>query len=167
MSIIGNLLRLTPAQLAWLLDDPGQTHAFVHGIVMAELRAAPVSPERARSLCVEKSWHAISMLLGRVDFPIDFFAPGVGADLGEESDDGTDRRYLSAEQVQLAADWFTLTTFDELVGDLDPADPDTKVYWVHWDEPWQVGMVRDHFDELVRFVTAAAHDGDAILRFFT
>jgi hypothetical protein len=165
VSIIGTFVRVTPAELAQLRHDPTRVHSFVHTIVMAELTGSPVPPEQARSLCVDKCWDALGFLLHRVDFPIDLFRDGT--DLGELDDDGTERRCLSAGQVRRAAEWFTLIEFDELIANLDSADPSTQVYWVRWEISASVEVVRQHFQAVVRFFTAAAASGDAVLRYYT
>jgi len=165
VSIIGNFVRISPAELAHLRDDPMRVHSFVHGLVKAELTGPPVAPEHARSLCVDKCWDALGFLLDRVDFPVDLFRDGT--DLGELDDGGTERRCLSVEQVRLAAEWFTVVEFEDVIADFDPADPEAAVYWVRWDEPAFVEIVREHFQALTRFFAVAAASGEAVLRYYT
>jgi hypothetical protein len=57
--------------------------------------------------------------------------------------------------------------FDDVIADLEPAQPAARVYWVRWEEPASVAIVREHFQAVARFITVAAANGEAVLRYYT
>lgn len=132
MSRIGYYLEVTPAELAQLRHEPRQAHAFVH---------------RAEDdLCVERYASDIQILLDRVGLPFDVVRGGVK--LCDDCAGGDGVAFFSVEEVRVAAEWFTLVSFDELASGRE------------------LEHVRPYFDGLTSLFAAAARNGDAILRWF-
>lgn len=104
MSRIGDYLRVSPAELTRLQQDPRQAHAFVSRTVR----------DPARSLCVEKFASDIQILLDQVGLPIDVVRGGVRLCDDCRGGDG-----IESFSVEEAADGFTPVSFDEPARDGD------------------------------------------------
>ncbi|MFB9902389.1 YfbM family protein [Allokutzneria oryzae] len=158
----GNYLRVTQDELERAIDDPSwlQEHAQD---VRDEVEDADLPPEEARYLTTHKAWHAIAFLLGRAEFHVDV-VHGEG-ELAEEEDWGYGPpRFLSAEQVESAAEALAGIDFDELIDGIDPAElTEADVYPLTWDEDDALEWVGHWFRPLAPFFAAAAADGDAVI----
>ncbi|MFF8384540.1 YfbM family protein [Streptomyces kanasensis] len=163
MSMIGEYVRLTPAQFERALGDPEWARGLVDELVDAELDEEPDAAS-ARCLSTDKAWHALDFLLSRLDFPVDVV---FGEEpLPEAGDWGyAPPRYLTPERVRAAAEALADVPAARLVEGVGPEDlARAEVYpSVVWERGESLDYVTHHYDELVPFLTSAARDGDAVL----
>lgn len=163
MSMIGEYVRVTPAELERVLGDPEGAPGLVGRLVEADLRR-PRTPSAARSLGIGTAWDALGFLLRRVGFPVDIAR-------GEEPVPGADDwgygppRHLAADRVGEAAEALAKVSGEELVAGVTPRElADADVYpGVLWRRGESLDHVRGHYEALVPFFAAAARDGDAML----
>lgn len=160
MSIIGEYLRVTPAQLERAVRDP--EWALDHADEVREAEDQPESPSTAsRYYSTYKAWDLIRFLLARTGMPVDIIH---GEEPFTEEDWGYGPpRYLHPEHVQLAAHTLRTCTYDQLIEGVSPDDlTRAEVYPLGWD----VGMLgwgRHWYDGLTHFFEATATAGDAML----
>ncbi|MFE3017955.1 YfbM family protein [Streptomyces sp. NPDC059256] len=178
MSMIGEYVRVTAAQLDQAIKDPEWASDLIDELIEADWEGgaapeedpsgtapdAPTSTLGVRSLDVDKAWDALDFLLRRRDFPVDIIhgeAPIPGAD-----DWGYGPpRYLTPARVQVAADALRGLTADELVADVSPQElARADVYpRIIWERGESLDYVRGYFAVLVPFFQAAAQAGDGML----
>ncbi|WP_225801032.1 YfbM family protein [Streptomyces sp. NK15101] len=161
MGMIGKYARLAPAELQRTLDDPALGCQLVDAIGEAG--------EDGLRLDVDKAWHAMSFLLGRLGLPVEVVC-------GEQEVTGApDRgygppRYLSPAQVRTAAEGLARIDGTTLTGaatrqELFEAGIYPDVIWTRDEDA--LAYVRAHYENLVAFVTAAALAGDAVVTWIT
>jgi hypothetical protein len=160
MSMIGEYLRLTSAELARTIEDPAWALELAE---QDEDETDEPSPESARHFTTYKTWDMLRFLLQRAGFPVDIV-------FGEEPFTDDDwgygpPRYLTSERVRTAADALSSTTYDDLVRGVNPAELDTATVYPTggWDEPDSLEWARGYYGSLIRFFATAADDGDAML----
>lgn len=168
MSMIGEYLRVTAAELDQALQDPDWALDLAEEVQDAEEQSAP-APAEARHFSTSKTWDLLGFLLTRADFPVDVIH---GEEpFAEEEDWGYGPpRYLRSERVRLAARTLRATTYDQLVDGVHPADltkadvyPLAGAYPLGWDEPGALEWGRGCYDGLTQFFEAAAAADDAVL----
>ncbi|CAG6392327.1 YfbM family protein [Streptomyces cocklensis] len=162
MSMIGEYLRVTAAELARAVDDPDWAADLVERIREAEDDAEP-APSDARHFSTYKAWDLLRFLLARAGFPVDVVH---GEEPFAEDDDWGygPPKYLPPSRVRLAAQALRATPYDRLTSGLDPAElTAAEVYPVMWDQPGAVEWGRHWYDALTRFLSAAASADDALL----
>ncbi|WP_037908577.1 YfbM family protein [Actinacidiphila yeochonensis] len=163
MSMIGEYVRLTPAELERAVKDPEWAQDFVDELVESELEESP-DASAARCHDTDKAWHALDFLLGRLAFPVDIVH-------GEEVLPGAEDwgygppRYLTPERVRLAAEKLTAMTPEDLVDGVTPDDlAQADVYpRIIWERGESLDYVAEHFRDLLPFFEAGARDGHAML----
>ncbi|WP_409474616.1 YfbM family protein [Streptomyces sp. HC307] len=151
MSMIGEYVRLTPAELDRAVRDPDWAHEFVDELIEAELDERPEVSE-ARCHDTDKAWHALDFLLRRLAFPVDIVH-------GEEEIPGAEDwgygppRYLTPEQVRAAADALMVTSHQTLIEDVTPADlAQADIYPnIIWEHGESLDYVTSHYQSLVPF----------------
>jgi len=161
MSMNGNWLRVTPAELDRAKDDLDWALEFVSG-AMDE-----------RQLGTGKAWDAFDFLLNRRGFtvPIVYGAEQfVDTPQGPDDDDPEvdwghgPPRYLTPEQVATAAAELAGLTEDDLVRGVDQVELTcAEIYPDIWDRPDELGWVTHHLPYVTEFFTTAAKDGDAVI----
>ncbi|MGW6705940.1 YfbM family protein [Streptomyces sp. NPDC054956] len=162
MSMNGEYLRITPAELDRALMDPEWALGLAEEIQDAQEESEP-APAEARHFTTHKAWHLLGFLLERSAFP-------VGIVHGEEPL-ATDcdwgygpPQYLTPDRVQLAADTLRETTFDQLIQDVDPSElTRAGIYPQIWDSPDSLEWARDVLTPLTEFFRGAASTGHAML----
>ncbi|MFF8906305.1 YfbM family protein [Streptomyces olivaceoviridis] len=168
MSMIGEYLRVTAAELDRAIQDPAWALDFADEVQDAEEESEP-EPTEARHFSTSKTWDMLGFLLTRADFPVDVIH---GEEPFAEDDDWGygPPRYLRSERVCLAAQALRATTYDQLVSGVTPADltkadvyPLAGAYPLGWDEPGALEWGRHWYDGLMQFFEAAAAAGDAML----
>lgn len=161
MSMNGEYLRVTPAELDRALKDPEWALDLVDEIQDAHEESEP-APAGARHFTTHQTWHLLGFLLQRSAFPVDIVH-------GEESLAADDwgygpPRYLAPERVRLAADVLDRTTYDQLVQGVDPSElTKAEIYPQIWDSPASLEWARDLFTSLTEFFRGAASTGHAML----
>ncbi|GHD84829.1 DUF1877 family protein [Streptomyces naganishii] len=70
MSMIGEYLRVTAAELDRAIQDPDWALDFAEGVQDAEEESGP-APTEARRFSTSKTWDMLGFLLTRADFPVD------------------------------------------------------------------------------------------------
>ncbi|MFE6839662.1 YfbM family protein [Streptomyces sp. NPDC057705] len=161
MSMNGEYLRLTPAELARALKDPEWAWDLAVEIQDAQAEGEP-APAEARHFTTHQTWQLLGFLLQRSIFPVDVVH-------GEEplaTDDWGygPPQYLTPEQVQLAADTLHRTTYDQLIRGVDPSELiRAEIYPRIWDSPTSLEWASDLFTPLTEFFQGAASAGHAIL----
>lgn len=161
MSMIGQYLRLTRAELERALHDPGWAAAYAHELYDREDAAAV-----ARVHETDKAWHALDFLLKRRGFPVDVVFGEADMPWPEAEDWGYGPpRLLTADRVRAAADALEDHAPDRLTDGVTPADlAAANVYpqtvWERGEEP---DWVAAHWAGLAKYLRAAAREGDAML----
>ncbi len=163
MSMNGEYLRVTPAELDRALKDPEWAWDLAEETQDAQAEGDPArAPAEARHFTTHQTWHLLSFLLQRSAFPVDVVH-------GEEplaSDDWGygPPQYLTPERVQLAADTLHRTTYDQLIQGVDPSElAKAEVYPQIWDSPASLEWASDLFTPLTAFFCGAASAGHAML----
>ncbi|MFC1410308.1 YfbM family protein [Streptacidiphilus sp. N1-12] len=161
MSMIGEYLRLQPAELARALQDPAWALEFAQEIQDTE-ESDGSPPHEARLFSTHQTWDLLGFLLRRRGFPVDIVH-------GEEPFTDEDwgygpPRFLPADRVRVAAETLSRTTYDDLVNGVHHQElQEAGVYPLGWDTPASLDWARDRFSLLTAFFEAAATDGDSIL----
>lgn len=168
VSINGNWLRVTPAELARAKDD--LDWAYTH--------AQDLSDDADRVHSTGKAWHSLDYLLFRrgLSIPIvsgaeQFIDESVGEVVDEhgflawEVDWGYGPpRYLTPEQVAAAAAELADITEDDLIRDVDQAElVQAEIYPDIWDRPGELAWTAHCLPEAKQFFALAAKEGDAII----
>ncbi|MCA9674137.1 MAG: YfbM family protein [Kofleriaceae bacterium] len=155
MSMIGNVLVASDAQLATLLSDPDSIADFLDD--EAEKPAA-------RALDIDKAWHAIHFLLTGEPWdgalPLGFVVTG-GATIGDVDVGYGPARAFRSDEVRAIAAALAPITVEHLMTRWEPeAIRAAELYGVDPDRrDEEAGYVGGHFDALEAFVAAAAQDG--------
>ena len=167
MGIHCEYVRLSPADLERSLSDPSwaQEHIDELGDVWAE--GDPLPPEKAFFFSIEKSWHKLRYLCaGQGGMPVDVVHGGAELPLEDAMDYGS-ARYLSPEDVTRAAGFLAATPFGELARHYDwAAMRGAEIYLLPESEaeiPADLDTLRQRYEELAQFLSAAAAAGDAIV----
>ncbi|MFJ1567794.1 YfbM family protein [Streptomyces erythrochromogenes] len=161
MSMNGEYLRVTPAELERALKDPEWALDLADEIRDAQEGSAP-APAGARHFTTQQTWHLLGFLLQRSAFPVDIVH-------GEETLATDDwgygpPRYLTPDRVRLAADALQQTTYDQLIQGVDPFElVKAEVYPQIWDSPASLEWARDLFTPLADLFRDAASGGHAML----
>ncbi len=162
MSMIGEYLRVTAAELDRAIQDPDWASDFVDEVQDGEEESEP-APSEARCFSTYKTWDMLRFLLARVEFPVDVIR---GEEpFAEDEDWGYGPpRYLRPERVRLAAKALRATEFTQLISGVDPAElMSAEVYPPRWSEPGALEWGRHWYDGLTRFFEVAATADDAML----
>ncbi|MEV0457905.1 DUF1877 family protein [Catellatospora methionotrophica] len=168
MSINGNWLRVTPAELARAKDD--LDWAYIH--------ARDLSGDANRAYSTGKEWQSLKYLLDRwgLSIPIvsgaeEFIDESVGQIEDEhgvpvwEADWGYGPpRYLTSEQVAAAATELAGITESDLIRDVDQAElAQAEIHPDVWDQPNELTPTTHFLLGVKQFFALAAKEGDAII----
>ncbi|MEU1299282.1 MULTISPECIES: YfbM family protein [Streptomyces] len=162
MSMIGEYLRVTAAELDRAIQDPDWALDFVEEVQDAE-EESELAPAEGRHFSTYQTWDLLRFLLARAEFPVNVIH---GEEPFAENEDWGygSPRYLSPERVRLAAEAFRATTYTQLVSGVDPAElTSAKVYPFGWEEHGAVEWGRHWYDGLTQFFEAAAGADNAML----
>ncbi|MFF4861653.1 YfbM family protein [Streptomyces sp. NPDC002405] len=168
MSMIGEYLRVTAAELDRVIQDPDWALDFVAEVQDAEEESEP-APAEARHFSTYKTWDMLGFLLERAEFSVDVIH---GEEpFAEDEDWGYGPpRYLRPERVRLAGEALRATTYTQLISGVDPAEltnaevyPLAGAYPLGWSEPGVLEWARHWYDGLTQFFEAAARANDAVL----
>ncbi|MFK0280343.1 YfbM family protein [Streptomyces sp. NPDC090499] len=162
MSMIGEYLRVTAAELDRAIQDPDWALDFVEEVQDAE-EESETAPAEARHFSTYKTWDMLRFLLARAEFPVNVIH---GEEpFAEDEDWGYGPpRYLRPERVRLAAEALRATTYAQLISGVDPAElTSAEVYPLGWSEPGSLEWGRPWYDDLTQFFEAAARADSAIL----
>ncbi|MEU6312196.1 YfbM family protein [Streptomyces sp. NPDC047014] len=161
MSMIGNYLRLGPAELERALRDPDWAAGHARGLYEREDAAAA-----ARVHETDKAWNALDFVLTRRGFPVDvvFGEEDMPWPAGHDWGYGPPR-LLAADRVRAAASALAAHNPDTLTSGVTPADlAAANVYpqaiWERGEDP---DWVASHWLSLGHYLRAAAREGDALL----
>ncbi|MER5666168.1 YfbM family protein [Streptomyces mirabilis] len=161
MSMNGEYLRVTPAELDRALKDPAWALDLAEEIQDKQDESEP-APSEARHFTTHQTWNLLGFLLRRSAFPVDIVH-------GEEPLAADDwgygpPKYLTPDQVRLAADTLHQTTYDQLIRGVDPSElVEAEIYPQIWDSPASLEWARDMFTPLTEFFRGASSAGHAIL----
>ncbi|MEE4544381.1 YfbM family protein [Streptomyces sp. V4-01] len=163
MSMIGEYVRLTPAELDRLIGDEQWADGFVHELIDTELDEEPEASQ-ARCHDTDKAWDALRFLLRRAGFPVDIVHGEQSVPWDEDWGYGPPR-YLTAARVQEAARALTALSPEHLVEGVAPADlAAADVYpALVWERGESLDYVAAHYEAVAVFFQAAARDGHAVL----
>lgn len=180
MSMIGEYLRMTPAELSRAIADPQWALDHAEQIQESEESdgsdeseqpeearpsqgSSSSSPAAARHFTTYKMWDMLGFLLRRRGFPVDV-VQGEEPFTDEEDWGYGPPRFLTVERVRLAASELSRLSYDDLIGGVSPEELSTaEVYPGRWDSPASLEWARDCFGQLSEFFHAAADAGDAVL----
>ncbi|MFD4700033.1 YfbM family protein [Streptomyces niveus] len=161
MSMNGEYLRVTPAELDRALKDPEWTLDLAEEIQNAQKDHAPAQNE-ARHFTTHQTWDLLGFLLRRSAFPVDIVhgeEPLAADDWGYGQP-----QYLTPDRVRLAADILHQKTYDQLIQGVDPSElAKAGIYPQIWDSPTSLEWARDLFTPLTEFFQGAASTGHAML----
>ncbi|MEU0451188.1 YfbM family protein [Streptomyces tendae] len=162
MSMIGEYLRVTAAELGRATREPDWTLDLVEEIQDAEEETEP-TPADARHFSTYKAWDMLRFLLARVEFPVNVIQGE--EQFAEKRDWGYGPpRYLRPERVKLAAEALRATSYDQLLRGVDPAElTSAEVYPLGWGEPGALEWGRHWYGDLTQFFEAAAGADDAVI----
>ena len=162
MSMIGEYLRVTAAELDRAIQDPDWALDLVEEVQDAEEESEP-SPAETRHFSTYKSWDMLRFLLTRVEFPVNVIH-GEEAFAEDEDWGYGPPRDLRPERVRLAAEALRATSYAQLISGVDPAElTSAEVYPLGWSEPGSLEWGRPWYDDLTLFFEAAAGADDAML----
>ncbi|MFJ3797897.1 YfbM family protein [Streptomyces sp. NPDC090088] len=162
MSMIGEYLRVTAAELDRAVQDPDWALDFVEQVQDAEEETEP-APAEARHFSTYKTWDMLRYLLARAEFPVNVIHGEVLFADDEDWGYGPPR-YLLPERVRLAAEALRATGYGRLISGVDPAElTSAEVYPLGWSEPGVLEWGRPWYDGLTQFFEAAAKAEDAML----
>ncbi|MGW2490472.1 YfbM family protein [Streptomyces sp. NPDC001606] len=162
MSMIGQYLRVTAAELDRAIQDPGWALDFAEEVQDAEEETRP-APAEARHFSTDKAWDVLRFLLARAEFPVNVIH---GEEpFAEDEDWGYGPpRYLRPERVALAVEALRAISYDQLVSGVDPAElTSAEVYPLGWSEPGALEWGRHWYHGLTQFLEVAAGADDAVL----
>jgi hypothetical protein len=161
MSMNGEYLRVTPAELDRALKDPEWAWDLAEASQDAQEEGEP-GPAEARHFTTHQTWHLLGFLLQRAAFPVDIVQ---GEDPLAADDWGYGPpQYLTPDRVRLAADILNRTTYDQLIQGVDPSElTKAEIYPQIWDSSASLEWARDLFTHLAEFFRGAASTGHAML----
>jgi hypothetical protein len=160
VSMIGNLVAVSPAQLESFVSDPSRVAAFLY-------------PEDGSSkpdnyLDIDKTWHAIHFTLNGDAWggegPLAMTLLG-GQEIGEDVGYGP-AQFLHPWQVKEVAIALAGVDSAEFRERFNPAAMDAaEIYPQMWERDGEKGLeyVLDYYSQLVSFYREAADRGDAVL----
>jgi len=170
VSINGNWLRVTPAELARAQRDLGTAY---------ELAARLRGSDDDRWFSTDKTWHALEFLLDRYGFSVPLV---LGAEEFVEVPDYEDEeafaafeesdanwgygppRYLNPRQVVAAAVELAPLGEEDLLGGVDLAElRREEIYPQVWDDRRELRWATHHLPGVTRYFSAAAASGDAVI----
>ncbi|MFJ9596701.1 YfbM family protein [Streptomyces virginiae] len=162
MSMNGEYLRVTPAELTRALKDPEWALDLAEEIQDVQ-EDIETTPAEARHFTTHQTWNLLDFLLKRSAFPVDIVH---GEEPFAEADDWGygPPQYVTADRVRLAADTLTQMTYDQLIQCIDHSElAAAEIYPQIWDSPKSLEWARDLFTPLTEFFQAAAADGHAMV----
>ncbi|MEV8534670.1 YfbM family protein [Streptomyces sp. NPDC051211] len=162
MTMNGEYLRVTPAELDHALRDPDWAYGLAEE-AMDATGEGDDTPADARHFTTHQTWALLDFLLRRSVFPVDIVN---GEEPLAEADDWGygPPRYLPPARVRLAADALRVISYDQLIRNVDPAElTRADVYPLIWDSPDCLEWARDLFTDLSAFFAAAAGAGHSLL----
>ncbi|MGW2083232.1 YfbM family protein [Streptomyces sp. NPDC001939] len=162
MSMIGEYLRVTAAELDHVIQEPHWALDFVEEVQDAEEETEP-APTEARHFSTYKTWDLLRFLMARAEFPVNVVQ---GEETFAEDEDWGygPPKYLRPERVRLAAEALRATSYAQLANGVDPAELiSAEVYPLGWGEPGSLEWARPWYDGLTHFFEAAARADDAVL----
>ncbi|MEU5250865.1 YfbM family protein [Streptomyces longwoodensis] len=160
MSMIGEYLRVTAAELDQAIHDPDWALDFVQEVQDAE-EESETAPAGTRHFSTYKAWDMLRFLLARAEFPVNVIH---GEEPFAEDWGYGPPRYLRPERVRLAAKALRATAYTQLINGVDPAElTSAEVYPLGWTEPGALEWGRQWYDGLTQFFEAAAGMDDAVL----
>ncbi len=158
MSMIGNFLQLTPAELEALIASPGDVESFIY----------PDDLEGERGIDVDKAWHAIHFMLTGEQHegepPLSDVVLG-GIAIGDDVGYGP-ARYLTASEVSDVADALESLTRDEFGKRYDAAALTANgIYPQIWTGEENLEYVLSWYETLRQYYLDAASRGNAMLQY--
>ncbi|MGW2015602.1 YfbM family protein [Streptomyces sp. NPDC001927] len=162
MSMIGEYFRLTARELDRATEDPDWALDHIEEVQDAEAESEP-SPAQARHFSTYKTWHLLSFLLERSEFPVDVIQGEAPLEKADDWGYGPPR-YLTAERVRLGAEALNRLTYDQLLEGVDPQELiAADIYPLGWEDRASLEWGRDWFSGLTEYFTAAAREGHAVI----
>lgn len=165
MSMIGNLVSVSPQKLEELLQAPEQVPEFLGEVYERE--------DRNEHIDIDKTWQLIHFLLTgeqyEGEFPLSAVILG-GAELGEEDVGYGPARYLTPDEVRAVAAAIAPISEEQLWSRFDAkAALMAKIYPEIWSGDESEYVQRDYvlgnYSEVRRFYFEAAKAGHAVLAF--
>ncbi|MHB1037687.1 MAG: YfbM family protein [Pirellulales bacterium] len=160
MSMIGNFLQLSSAQLEALIADPSRVETFIY----------PEDEEHVNGIHVDKAWHGIHYLLAGEawggELPLANVVLG-GTEIGEDVGYGP-ARYLTADEVRAAADALKDITPDVLRSRYVASElSENAIYPDIWDDPDDdaIGYLATWYQTLRDYYFDAAAKRNAMLKY--
>jgi hypothetical protein len=117
---------------------------------------------RPNCVDVDKAWNGIWFLLKAAGAPVDVV--GGGALLSDEDLGYGPARYMTPDEVTLAAASLAALPWEKLACRFDPAQMNSdNVYPAIWDDDGALDYLRVNYAVLVKFFDAAAAAGDGVI----
>jgi hypothetical protein len=163
MSMIGEYLRVTPAELDRAVSDPEWAMDYSERVQDEEEEQEDIPPGEGLHFSTEKTWDMLGFLLRRFGFPVDIVK---GEEpFAEDEDWGYGPpRFLSVGRVALAARELDRVSYDDLIRGVDVGElAEAKVYPLRWKSADELEWARDFYGQLAVFFQGAARSGDAVI----
>ncbi|MFI1377856.1 YfbM family protein [Embleya sp. NPDC020886] len=164
MGMVGEYLRVAPAELARAITDQAWGEEFIDDVLDAESEGCP-DPTRARSHNTDKAWDALGFLTRRIGFTVDVVHGAEAMPWDENDWSHGVPRYLTPDRVRAAAEALSATPGHRLVAGVGPADlVRAGVYPAFvWEQAESLEYATGHYAALGVFFRSAAEAGDAVL----
>lgn len=158
MSMICNLVAITPDELRELIENPTE-------ILDVFFPDDGAGQRRERHLDIDKSWHGVHYLLTGDPWegepPLSWAVLG-GTGIGEDTGYGPPR-YLTPDEVRDVADALDDASPESLTARFDPVAMKAEgIYPQGW-QPEDLGWLLGNFDDLAGFYGVAAAEGRVVL----
>jgi hypothetical protein len=159
MSMIGNFLQVTPAQLQSLVDNPSSVKALIY----------PDDGDRPESIDVDKAWHGIHFMLTDDAWggnaPLANVVLG-GTEIGGDVGYGP-AHYLTPDELRAVADALRELPGDEFARRFDAEKlSESQIYPRIWDEGDEaLDYLRHYYETIREYYLDASAKGNAMLKY--
>ncbi|MFJ1757937.1 YfbM family protein [Kitasatospora sp. NPDC088134] len=165
MSIVGSYLRLSPAEFARALEEPGRAREFKQEQAALEHRRGP---SELRFHDTEKAWAGLAHLLARRGLPT-CVIDGEDELPGDEDWGYGPPRLLAPDRLAAALGELGELPFDALADGVTPAElAAAEVYPARmWDDPFALEYLAAHWTDLRRYLDRAARYRHGLLIWYS
>ena len=158
MSMIGNLMQISPEMLAGFIAKPDEIESFLY----------PEDDEHENGIDIDKAWHGVHFLLSGDawggEAPLADAILG-GTEIGDDAGYGP-AKYLTTEEVRAVAAALRELSASALGAKYDASDlTRNEIYPAIWDEPDSLNYLLAAYESVRSYYEEAAAKGNAMLKF--
>jgi Domain of unknown function (DUF1877) len=160
--MVGAYARVTQDELDRALGDPDWASGYLGDLEESDYPGEEPEGSR-RTFDVDKAWNGIGFLLNAAGGgPVDVVTGG--APLSADDLGYGPARFLTPAQVGEGARHLGAMRWEQLAGHFDPARMSAEdIYPEIWGDGHALDYLRSNYEGLVRFFSAAAAAGDAVI----